>query len=67
MENGISLLDDIVILGKNFQDHLESLVEALNRFRQYGLKLKPKKCTFFLKKVEFLGRIVGGNSIEISE
>ena len=66
-KTALAFLDDIVILGKNFQDHLENLVEALNRFRQYGLKLKPKKCTFCLKKVEFLGRIVGENSIEISE
>ena len=28
------------------------------RFREYGLKLKPKKCELFQKEVEFLGRVV---------
>ena len=49
----LAFLDDILIMSKDFQDHRMSLKEALGRFRQYGLKLKPKKCAFFQKRVEF--------------
>jgi hypothetical protein len=37
----------------------------LVRFREYGLKLKPKKCELFQKEVEFLGRVVGPRGIYI--
>ena len=46
----LAFLDDILVLGKNFQDHLVNLEEALARFSQYGLKLKPKKCVLFQKQ-----------------
>jgi hypothetical protein len=43
----LAFLDDILVLGKTFDDNLQNLEEALQRFRKYGLKLKPKKCIFF--------------------
>ena len=52
---------------KTFSDHLVNLADALSRFREHGLKLKPKKCLFFQKKVEFLGRRVSSNCIAMSD
>lgn len=49
-KNALSFLDDIVVMGKNFDDHLKNLTKALSRFRRHGLKLKPKKCIFCQKK-----------------
>ena len=43
-------LDDVIIMGKSFDDHKENLDAALKRFRKFGLKLKPIKCIFFRKK-----------------
>jgi hypothetical protein len=43
----------------DFEGHLVNLRAVLVRFREYGLKLKPKKCELFQKEVEFLGRVVG--------
>jgi hypothetical protein len=34
------------------------------RFREYGLKLKTKKCELFQKEVEFLGRVIGPKVIQ---
>jgi transposase InsO family protein len=59
----LAFLDDILILGASFEDHLINLVEALKRLRQYGLKLKPRKCLFFQQEVEFLGRMVSQNNL----
>ena len=47
-------LDDVVVLGKNFDDGLTNLQAALERFRQFTLKPKPKKCQLFQPEVEFL-------------
>ncbi len=63
----LAFLDDILVLGSDFDDHLKNLREVLVRFRQHGLKLKPKKCALFQEKVEFLGRIVSHDSLEIAD
>jgi hypothetical protein len=39
----LAFLDDILVLGKDFEGHLASLRAELVRFMEYGLKLKPKK------------------------
>jgi hypothetical protein len=62
----LAFLDDILVLGKDFEGHLANLRAVLVRFREYGLKLKPKKCELFQKEVEFLGRVVGPRGMHIS-
>ena len=61
----LAFLDDILVMGRDFLDHLKNLENVFQRFRQYGLKLKPKKCAFFQKEVEFLGRRVGPNGLQL--
>jgi hypothetical protein len=57
----LAFLDDILVLGRDFHEHLDNIRDVLDRFRSYGLK--PKKCVLFRKKVEFLGRTVGENGL----
>ena len=45
-------LDDIIVLGKSF---LKKLEEIFQRIASAGLKLSPKKCSFFKKEVSYLG------------
>ena len=40
----LAFLDDVVVLGTSFSDHLENLGKVLERFKVSKLKLKPKKC-----------------------
>jgi hypothetical protein len=54
----LAFLDDILVLGSDFQSHLINLKHVFERFRKYQLKLKPRKCVLFTKTVEFLGRKV---------
>ncbi|XP_052762346.1 uncharacterized protein LOC128204991 [Mya arenaria] len=63
----LAFLDDILVLGKSFEDHMHNLAETLERFKKQGMKLKPKKCVLFQKKVEFLGRIVSENEIAMAD
>lgn len=59
-------MDDILVLGFDFEDHLKKLGHVLARFKQYNLNFKPKKCNFFQKEVKFLGKIVNGNGVMIT-
>jgi transposase InsO family protein len=57
-------IDDVVVFSATFSEHLERLGEVLERLRGANLKLKPTKCSFLQKKVNYLGHIVSENGIE---
>jgi hypothetical protein len=63
----LAFLDDILVMGKSFEDHMSNLRIVLDRFRHYGLKLKPAKCELFQSEVEFLGRKVNKTGIAIGD
>ena len=44
-------LDDILVTGQTFQEHMENLRLIFTRLRQAGLKLKPSKCKLVQQKV----------------
>ena len=56
-------LDDIIVLGENFDTALQNLRLVFLRLRQASLQLKPSKCKLFQKEVVFLGHKVSGNGI----
>ena len=39
-------LDDVIIFGKTFDEHISRLNEVLGKIKESGLKLKPTKCQF---------------------
>ena len=58
-------LDDILIVSRSWDEHLENLNLVFNRLRNAGLRLKPKKCTFARRKALYLGHIISENGIEV--
>lgn len=56
-------LDDIIILGKTFDEHIELLEKVFNRLRGAGLKLNPDKCQFVRTELKYLGHIVNRDGI----
>ena len=56
-------IDDIVIFGRDFLDHLKGLQSVLQRIREAGMKVKPSKCTLLRKQVTFLGHVVSEKGI----
>ena len=57
-------LDDLIIFSKTYEEHLERLEKIFKRLREVNLKLSPKKCEFFRKKVKYVGNIVSEEGIE---
>lgn len=47
-------LDDVVVFGQTFDQHLKRVEEVFRWLQTAGLKLKPKKCHFFRNKIQFL-------------
>ena len=46
-------IDDIVVYGKNFEEHISRVEEVLNRMRKAGSKFKPDKSNMFQTSVVF--------------
>ena len=56
-------IDDIVVVGDSFENHLYNLVGVLKRLREAGLKVKPSKCSLCQKEVQYLGHVVSAEGI----
>ena len=56
-------IDDILVTGRDDQEHLEALEKVMERLQRYGLRLKRGKCSFMQSSVEYLGYIVPSSRI----
>jgi hypothetical protein len=56
-------LDDIIVIGRTFQEHLDYLRKVFQRLREAQLKMNPEKCRLFLKEVRHLGHIVSPQGV----
>ena len=56
-------LDDILVMGQSFAEHISNLQEVFDRLRDANLCLKPKKCHFAKREVLYLGFVVSGSGI----
>jgi transposase InsO family protein len=57
-------LDDVIIFSRSYEEHLDRLQQVFDRLRATGFKLSPKKCSFFKRKVKYVGHIVSGEGVE---
>ncbi|CAC5404176.1 unnamed protein product [Mytilus coruscus] len=51
-ETCLIYIDDIIVFSDSFESHLTRLGDVLDRITAQGLKVAPKKCSFF--KIKFL-------------
>ena len=57
-------LDDLIIFSNTFDEHLQWLKLVLQRLRECGLKLAPKKCKFFYRKEAYVGHVASEHGVE---
>ena len=58
-------LDDILIFSRSEEEHVEHLRQVLQRLREEKLFCRRHKCTFGAKEVEYLGHMVGNDSVRM--
>ncbi|GBN05574.1 Retrovirus-related Pol polyprotein from transposon 17.6 [Araneus ventricosus] len=57
-------LDDIIIVGRTFEEHLNNLRKVFQRLQKANLKLSPKKCRFFQKELAHLGHVISAQRVK---
>ena len=50
--------DNIIVMGRTFEEHLSNLDSVFARIREAGMKIKPAKCFFLRERVQYLSHIV---------
>ena len=61
----IAYLDDILVFSKTMELHVDHVITVLKCLDERDLRLKPEKCEFHRKEVDFLSFVVGRNGIRI--
>ena len=56
-------LDDVLVVGRSFVEHLDNLRKVFERFRDANLKLKPEKCCLAGSEVVYLGYVVSKKGV----
>ena len=59
----LNMADDIVVFGRDAQEHQERLFKVMDRLLECGLTLSEEKCEFGLSSVKFLGHIISAEGI----
>jgi hypothetical protein len=59
-------LDYILVYASDEGEFIVRLRNVFNRFRQYNITLNPKKCSFGLEEVEFVGHVLKPDGVSFS-
>lgn len=67
IKNVVVFFDDILVTGRNREEHIKILNEVLKRLDDVGLKVKRDKCSFFQNDIEYLGYKLSKRGLEMSQ
>jgi len=62
-----AFVDDMLVGTETKEAHDEIVEEILRRLEENDLYIKPEKCVWKVRKIGFLGVVIGPNRIEIEE
>jgi transposase InsO family protein len=60
-------IDDIIVYGSSWSEFLDHLHSTLSLLQSANVRLKRSKCTFGLTEVQYLGYIVNGDGLHLSD
>jgi hypothetical protein len=63
----INISDDIIVFGKNKDEHEGNLKKVLERLKEVGFTVNESKCEFGKQELNFFGLHFSGNGISIDE
>lgn len=64
LEGFEAIIDDILIWGKDRQEHDQRLKAVMNRISDYNLKLSPDKCQFRKDHIAYVGHVFTSAGIQ---
>ena len=57
-------LDDVIIFGRDINEHCERLETVLLRLREHNLRVKLSKCKIAVPQVAFLGHVISQSGVQ---
>jgi transposase InsO family protein len=67
LENYRKVVDDILVFSETYEEHVQAVRKVLDRCRQHGITLHPKKFYFARPTVEYVGYQVSASGLEAGE
>jgi len=64
-KTAFTYLDDVLVVGRTFENHVANLEAVFKRLLRAGLKVKLKKCSFAAREVPYLGHIISEEGIKV--
>ena len=61
------IMDDILVHGETLEKHNENLEKVLKRCEEKNLRLNPAKVKLAQKEVEYVGQVLTGEGVKISQ
>jgi len=65
--NTATFIDDILVATDTEEGHNELVDEVLRRLEENDLFVKPEKCKWKVREVEFLGVVIGPKGVEMQK
>jgi len=62
-----AFVDDVLVGTEKEEGHNEIIEEVLQRLEENNLYIKPEKCVWKVRKIGFLGVVIGPNGIEMEK
>ena len=63
LQGVLCVMDDIIVFGKNLQEHNSRLQTVLTRLSASGITLNSEKCEFSKNRLTFLGHVIDSKGI----
>ena len=60
-------IDDVLVFSQNPEEHAKHLRRVLQELSNSGMTVKESKCRFGMKKIEYLGHVIGGGELAVPE
>ena len=67
MEKVAVFIDDVIVGTESEEGHDELVAEVIKRLEENNLYIKPEKCKWKVKEVEFLGVVIGPEGIKMEK
>ncbi len=63
----LNMTDDVLVFGKNHEDHHQNLLKVLKCLEESGLTLNSAKCEFYKKELTFFGLRISADGVAPTE